>query len=338
MSRDERLQIAIAKAKSGHELSARDLFIDIVEDDPENKLAWLWLIGLLDDRGDLIIACEQVLEIDPTEERVRLRLEKFRQEEVVEKECQEKAALSKVDSLLRHGNTKLALSRLRKIVQENHDAEVAWSLLAKHSPDFDEQVEALTRIQALDPANEEKRAALYRARYFQTNPLELAASHEERGEIDEAIALYERLTIKAQGRKEWDRLFREIHRLKALQQEKIVHISPALTVGRLMAGPPLLFFSMVIIQIGYDPNYFTLLMAAEFLLVILGAFLAAVASAGSEHFLWKRLGNAAGRGSKRLRILVGAAGVTILLLPFALLGIEAYMRWMTVFDYLGYDF
>ncbi len=63
----ERLQEAIAKAKLGHELSARDLFIDIVRDDPKNKLAWLWLIGLLDDREDLIIACESVLNIDPSE-------------------------------------------------------------------------------------------------------------------------------------------------------------------------------------------------------------------------------------------------------------------------------
>lgn len=335
---DERLQIAISKAKSGHELGARDLFIDIVEDDPENKLAWLWLIELLDDREDLIIACKQALEIDPTEERVRFRLEELGREEALEKERRRESALSKVDYLLQQGNKELALSRLRKMVQENHDAEAAWILLAKHSSDLDEQVQALARVQALDPENEEKRAALQRVRYFRLNPFDLAASYEERGEIDEAIALYERLTVKAQGRKEWDYLFREIHRLEVLKDEKIVHISPVLTVGRLMAGPPLLFFSMIIIQIGYDSRYFTLLMGAEFLMVILGAFLAAVASAGSEHFLWKKLGNAAGRGSKRLRVLVGAAGVTILFLPFVLLSIEAYARWTTVFEYLGYDF
>ena len=335
---DERLQIAISKAKSGHELGARDLFIDIVKDDPENKLAWLWLIGLLDDRKDLIIACEEVLRIDTGDERVRLRLDELRHAECLEKEGWESLALSKVDLLLQEGNKELALTRLRKIVQENQDADAAWILLARHSPDMDEQVQAYTHIQTLDPKNEKKRVTLQRLRFFQKHPFELAASFEERGEIDKAIAIYEGLTTKARGRKEWDQIFREIHRLEVLKDEAIVHISPALTIGRLMAGPPLLFLSMLIIQTGFDFHYFTILMGAEFFLVILGAFLTAVASIRSEHFLWQRLGNAAGRGSKPLRFLIGMAGTMIMLLPFALLSVEAYARWTTVFDYLGYGF
>jgi len=222
---DNRLREAIAKAKSGYELSARDLFIDIVEDDPDNKIAWLWLIGLLDEREDLIIAYENVLRIDPSEERIRVRLEKLRRVEKMARERQEKAALAKIDYLLQQGNKELALTRLRKIVQKNRDAEAAWILLAKHTPNLNERVQALTRILALDPTNEEKRAALRRVRYFRSNPLELAASHEERGEIDEAIAIYERLAAKAKGRSEWDRIFREIRRLEALNAERIVHIS-----------------------------------------------------------------------------------------------------------------
>lgn len=74
MSDKDRIKFAIAKAKSGHELAARDLFLDIVNDDPENKLAWLWLVGLLDDTDDLINACEHILRLDPADERVRRRL------------------------------------------------------------------------------------------------------------------------------------------------------------------------------------------------------------------------------------------------------------------------
>ena len=334
---DNRLREAISKAKAGYELSARDLFIDIVEDNPDDKLAWLWLIGLLDDRDDLIIACENVLRIDPSEKRVGLRLEKLRKEVVLENERREKAALAKIDYLLQQGNKELALTRLRKIVQRNRNAETAWILLAKHTSNLNERVQALSRILALDPRNEEKRAALRRAHYFRTNPLELAASHEERGEIDEAIAIYERLAAKAKGRSEWDRVFREIHRLEALKAERIVHISSKITLMRLSLGIPLLFFFMVIIQTGYDFRYFTFLMGIEFLMVILGAFLMAVASIRMEHYLWAVLGNAAGRGSKRLRLLVGAMGFTITLSAFLLLSIESYARWATVFDYFGYN-
>ena len=333
---DKRLQIAISKAKAGYELSARDLFIDIVEDDPDNKMAWLWLIGLLDEREDLIIACENVLRIDPSEERVRIRLEKLRRVDKMEKARQEKAALAKIDYLLQRGNKELALTRLRKIVQNYNEAEDAWILLAKHTPDLNERVKALTQILALDPHNEEKRAALRRVRYFRSNPLELAANHEERGEIDEAIAIYEQLTVKAKGRSEWDRIFRQIRRLESLKAESIVHISSKLTLARLSLGLPLLFFFIVIIQTGYDFRYFTFLMGIEFVMVILGAFLMAISSISVEHRLWEFLGNAAGRGSKRLRLTIGAMGFTITFSAFLLLSIEAYARWSTVFDYVGY--
>ena len=337
MADKKRMQEAIKKAKLGQELSARELFIDIVQEDPDNKLAWLWLIGLLDDREDLILACEEVLRIDPTETRVLIRLEELRRTKKAEKERKENAALIRVDELLSVGNIELALNLLRKSLKEN-PKEKGWELLAKYSPSLDEQVYARAKIKALHPANKEKDLEFQRIRYFQANPFELAVSYEERGEIDKAIALYEQLTRKAKGRREWDRIFREINRLKALQEEEIVHVSPSLTVARLTAGPPLLFFIILIMQIGYDYRYFSLLMAVELVLVVLGSFLVGVASAGAEHRLWQKLGNAAGRGSKQLRLVVGAIGTVIMILPFILLGFDAYARWLTIFDYFGYDF
>ncbi len=334
----ERLQEAIAKAKLGHELSARDLFIDIVRDDPKNKLAWLWLIGLLDDREDLIIACESVLNIDPSEKRVAFRLKKLRREKEKEKKEQEVLAFAKIDKLLARGNKETALSRLRKMTQENRNAEAAWILLAETTSDWAEKEQALARIYALDPQNKEKETAARRARYFRKNPLDLAVRFQEQGKIDEAIKVYEGLAAKAQGRSEWDRLLRKIYHLEGLQHEQIVHISSKITIFRLSLGVPLLFLFMLIIQIGYDYHHFTILMAVELLMVIVGAFLSAVSAVDSEHRIWLKLGNVAGRGSVRLRVLVGSTGITIMFLPFILLGLEAYARWNTVFEYIGYDF
>ncbi|MCP4138958.1 MAG: hypothetical protein GY755_01485 [Chloroflexi bacterium] len=325
---NRRMQEAIKKAKLGQELSARELFIDLVQEDPNNKLAWLWLIGLLDDRDDLILACEEVLRIDPTETRVRMRLDELRRIEKVEKERAENAALAKVDKLLSDGNTESALRHLRKITKENNKSEIAWSMLAKYTNDLVEKERALARLYAFDPANKEKKEALKRARYYRENPLELAVSYEENGEIEKAIKVYESVSAKAKGRSEWDRLFREINRLRGLKEEKIVHVSPKVTIARLTLGPPLLFLFMLIAQVGYDFRYISLLMGVEFLLVIVGAFLVALSTAGSENRIWKKLGSVGGRGSKRLRMLVGAAGVTLMFLSFALLGLEAYVRWL----------
>ncbi|MBT3321430.1 MAG: hypothetical protein HN392_04005 [Anaerolineae bacterium] len=335
MDGDERVREAIEKAKLGHELSARALFIEIVKENRDNKLAWLWLIGLLDDPKDLIIACEAVLRLDPSEKKVASRLKELRRLEKKNRKEDTNIALSKIDMLLAQGNIELALTRLRKLLQENDQAEDAWFLLVKHTPNIEEKEQALARIYALDPKNKEKEKALRSVRFFRKNPLELAKSYEEKGQIKEAVKIYENLARKAQGRGEWDRLLREINRLEKLKKEKIVYISPRLTIARLSIGVPLLFLAMVITQIGYDFQHFTFLMGVEFLMVIFGSFLAAVAAVSSEHRIWQELGNVAGRGSIRLRMVLVTTGTTIMLLPFILLGLEAYTRWPTVFEYLN---
>jgi Tfp pilus assembly protein PilF len=59
MQQDNRLQQAISAARAGRELTARDMFLDIVRDQPQNELAWMWLAGLLDDLDECIHACER---------------------------------------------------------------------------------------------------------------------------------------------------------------------------------------------------------------------------------------------------------------------------------------
>jgi putative transposase len=65
MQDDNLLKQAITAARAGHELTARDIFLQIVESEPRNELAWLWLVGLMDELDDCIYACEMVLDINP---------------------------------------------------------------------------------------------------------------------------------------------------------------------------------------------------------------------------------------------------------------------------------
>lgn len=331
MRNDARLQEAIAKAKAGQELSARDLFIDIVEENPDHKLAWLWLIGLLDDTDDLIFACREALRIDPADARVRRRLNNLLQQKEIGERKKLNFLLKDVKALLVEGKKNLALMRLRKIVQENRVAEEAWRLLLEQTNDLDEKVEALTRLQALNPEDEKIKIDLRRFRYLRDHPLELAASYEEQGEIEKARQLYEVLAAKAKDRKAWRGFFQEVQRLEQLQSEKIIHVSPKVTIARLSAGPPLLFLSFILMQIGFDMRRVTLLMSGEFLLALIGSFLLAVASVRSGHFIWEKLGSAGGRGSKALRLFVGALGVFLMFVPFVLLSLEAFLRWLELF-------
>src|SRR6266511_1407599 len=80
MSSAEALQKAIQAARSGRKVEARDLLLKLVEDDPQNEMAWMWLAGLVDSLEDRIIACENVLTINPANEKARAYLTKLQQQ------------------------------------------------------------------------------------------------------------------------------------------------------------------------------------------------------------------------------------------------------------------
>ena len=69
------LREAIQLARAGQRQEARDLFIELVTLDEENEVAWLWLVDLVDDPEDQIIALENALTINPDNEGARARLQ-----------------------------------------------------------------------------------------------------------------------------------------------------------------------------------------------------------------------------------------------------------------------
>ena len=328
MGNRERVQNAIAKAKEGHVLSARDLFLDIVQDEPDNKQAWLWLIGLLEDTDKAINACENVLRLDPSETRVLKRLQELHIAKADELANKVKVLMSEAQRLLDSGEMEYGLIRVREVLTVDPTNEKGWGILAKISPELDEQVLALERLAALDPGDRAKRALFERWAYYQAHPFELAAFYKERGKWDMAIDVYKRMAATVQGNREWSRLVREIDRLEYLQQENIAYVSPLFSIIRMTAGMPILFFFLLIIHTGYDFEYFTLGMGIGFLMVLGGSFLTALAAVGAEHELWRRLGNAAGRASKGLRFVVSTIGFLVMIIPFLLLSWDAFLRWM----------
>jgi tetratricopeptide (TPR) repeat protein len=78
---DELLQEGIAAAKSGQRERAYDLLMQVVEEDEENVLAWLWLSGVADSLDDREICLENVLALDPTNTAARKGLAQVREQE-----------------------------------------------------------------------------------------------------------------------------------------------------------------------------------------------------------------------------------------------------------------
>ena len=65
MNLSDLLRHAVELARAGKKEAACDVFLRVVEIDPRNELAWMWLAGLAESLEDQIVACENVLTINP---------------------------------------------------------------------------------------------------------------------------------------------------------------------------------------------------------------------------------------------------------------------------------
>ncbi len=335
-SPDDLLRRAIQAARSGRELTARDLFLDVARLDPGSEVAWMWLSGLLDPLEDRIAACERVLAINPGNAPMRAYREKL----LAEREAARQRRLAELDETLayaracydkkEHGQALLVVQDILR--QENRHVG-AWLLFAELATGIDDKVRAYESVLRANPSNAEAREALARFRHFQRDPLDLAAYYEEEGRLDEAIAMYQDIAARAGSSSEFDRAYREIVRLEDLKIERVRYVRPVVGIARMSVGLPLLYLLLVLLQEGLNPlKHFTpyLWVGAPF--VVLGSFLIAVATVRSRHPIWQRLfGERGGGGSKVARWTVALAGWFLVLMPHLLLALDSLAR-LAAFD------
>jgi tetratricopeptide (TPR) repeat protein len=331
MSSSEILQRAIQSARAGQKTEARDLLLQVVEVDPRNEMAWMWLAGLVDTLEDRIIACENVLTINPGNEKVRAYLTDLqrRQEAAfVSRNIDEAIDLFNQARLQAERKNIDAAVRLAQQALEKHDSyEEAWLLIGKISPEFNQQIEALEKANKLNPANPETVAILKQVRYLKSNPLSAAARLEQLGKFEDALKLYHELASKTKNSKEFDHIYKQIIRIEGMQEEKIRYVAPGSSVARLTFGWPLLYVSLALVQMGLNPfahPAFYLLLGLP--LVIIGSFLLSLAEVRSNHILWQKLSDENGDGSQIARLVTAAAGWFLIIVPHVLIVFDSLNR------------
>src|SRR5512142_1847427 len=99
-SSTEILQSAVQAARAGRRAEARDLLIELVEIDPRNEMAWIWLSGLVDSLEDQIIACENVLTINPANAKIRTYLAQLQKQSLSSREINHQTQDEAVDLFL----------------------------------------------------------------------------------------------------------------------------------------------------------------------------------------------------------------------------------------------
>lgn len=255
------LRRAVQLARDGKRVEAREIFLRIVEEDPHHELAWMWLAGLVDSLEDRIIACENVLTINPSNDKAFAYLEK--------------------------------LKRRRDL--ENRSARI-------------ERTESL-------------------AGQASSKPLEEARYLEQDGKFDEALLIYKVEAANAKDTHTFNEIYKKIVQIEQLQFDKIQFVAPRSAIIRLTLPWPMLYLSLALVQVGLNPmNYPTSYLWFAFPWVVLGSYLIAVSEVHSRHAIWKQLFSQSGDGTFSARLIVGAVGWLMVLIPMILIVIDSLNR------------
>ena len=322
---------AIALAKAGNRSLARRLFLQIVEDDPQQELAWLWLSDLLDDPDDRVAALQNALVVNPRNAAAQRRLPALRAQQRAFH--QQRAARSEelfqlAQQALRAGDRQKATNLLLELVQDDQEHEQAWLLLADVVPEIQDQIIALENVLTLAPDRDQVRRRLADLQRAQQSPLLLGIKYEEQGDLDRAAAAY--LTAFQQARSRSER--REVDlRRKALQRRwdapQLKVISPTLTVVRLTAGLSLVYLLLVLVHSGLNPFRSSVLSAVGVVNVISGSFFVAVTQLRPKHPLWLALfAQPRSIGESTARWVLSVSGWFLFLTSYVLLFVSAAMR------------
>lgn len=334
------LEQAVQAAKRGKRVRARELFLDIVDQDPCNLTAWIWLSRLINDPRDQMTALENALQL-AEKESSQQRVLQTRLEEAQSAYPELVARLVKPDvragldlqcnkarDLLRGNLRAEALDLAQSIVEADPTHEQAWLLLSEFHPDIYQQIEALKNALLVNFHNKAAWARLKALNKAQKSPLQTGLWLEERGQFEQAVEIYRSAITHSRSSMERWQAQRSIDRI-TLQQES-EHIRPVaadLNLVRLAAGPILLFAMMVFFQSGLNPLHISPLACPGILSVLLGSLMLSATGMRPLHPLWIGLFGVPGTpGEPKMRRELRMLAWVLMLAPFTMFLIAASYR------------
>jgi len=320
-------QQAIRAARAGWRDRARALLIDVVNNEPDNRLAWFWLSDMVDDLDEQIEALENALTSShkPPEAMARLsRLYAQREERNKQRQTQ---LLEKAQFANSTGRVEEARQLLLKVVEEYEQNEIAWLMLSEMVDDTIDQIAALEKTLAINPDNGWARHRLETLKRIHGNPLARGDVYVEQGRLDEAQKAYLNASVQTHTVLEQRAAERRLTALQKLMAEPALKpVNPVLTLARWTLGLPLLYGLMAFIQGGLKPLAVPLELYLAGVGVVLGSFILASASALPDHRLWTFLLGPDGLRKPLARFCVALTGLIFLVGPYVLLLSEALIR------------
>jgi hypothetical protein len=336
-----RMVLAVQAAQDGQHSTARKLFLQVLEEDPNNREAWERLSDLLEDPEDCLTALENALALCQPgtiayiqlQERRKNHLEKYPQltiHKVVEPQQREQIekTFHQVLRLSTSGKQAEATALLMEILDANPEDERALLVYSEVHPDLKEKVWALGKVVALNPCNEEGWRRLELLRQVEKEPLKRGKFLEERGEFDQAIEIYRSVIVHSRSALERLEAEQRIGRIHLHQEaHRIQPVHPNLNVIRLTVGPLLLFVVMVFMQSGLNVLHTPAAALLGAVSVTVGSLLVTVIGMRPAPPKWVEIIGQPGTGDEpEFRAGLRELGWALLLAPFTIFMIEAGYR------------
>lgn len=184
MNADDLLQQGIAAFQAGRKAEARELLLQLVEQDERNEMAWLWLSGAVETEADRLVCLENVLEINPHNRVARRGVEALRRSPEVaaaadaapyQDQAELRPGVAETDELeptgedwiqethallgqaveaIKAGATEEGRELLIEVLERDENNQSAWLWMTRCVTDPEVKRECFERVLSINPDNQ----------------------------------------------------------------------------------------------------------------------------------------------------------------------------------------
>lgn len=177
------LEAGIQALKAGWRQDAQNLIFKAIARRPTYVRAWLWMSEATTELEERIRCLEQVVSLDPEDEKVQARLQALR-------EMQMQGWLQEAYGALENGERAEARALFLQVIDADEENLEAWWGLAHASESVDDQIICLENVLTLDPDHTEARERLSQIR----PPGEAVKADGETERMEEPLDLEDELS------------------------------------------------------------------------------------------------------------------------------------------------
>jgi tetratricopeptide (TPR) repeat protein len=179
MTTDDLLKQGIAAFKAGRKAEARELLLQLTEQDERNEMAWLWLSGAVDTDEERLICLENVLAINPNNGMAGRGIEALRksspelfspreeeatlqpsgetkidvESRLAREETTVNEILQQAVIAIKAGEEEKGKQLLIEVLEQDEDNESAWLWMTRCVAELDVKRECFERVLEINPDN-----------------------------------------------------------------------------------------------------------------------------------------------------------------------------------------